>query len=443
MATSTNAPARGFSYSSLLVLAICWAAVLFDGYDLVVYGTVVSSLLEYEPWGLTPSQAGTIGSAALVGMFFGSLLVGTVTDIFGRRKILIFCMSWFSIGMGLCAASPSPELFGLFRFLTGLGLGGVLPTAIALNVEYAPTHRRNLYTALLIGGGFVAGGLLSALLAIPLIPAFGWRVMFWIGLVPLVLIVPLAYKFLPESISFLLANDRREEAEELARRFDVPAEAAADPEQEASEVSTRGNRLGALKSLFSKNYVVATLLFWVGSFMALLLIYAISTWLPDIMRRAGYPLGSSIAFLLVLDLGGIPGVIVNSTIADRLGSKAVLVPAFFLAAVTIFSLSFELPSLALYALVAAAGVGIHSTQTLINAYVATYYPTASRATALGWTLAFGRLGGILGPILGGLLAGSGLGLEWNFYTFAAVALLGMLMILAVPRSPVRPREALT
>jgi AAHS family benzoate transporter-like MFS transporter len=442
VAANTNARARGFSYSSLVVLAICWAAVVFDGYDVVVYGAVLSSLLAYEPWGLTSSQAGIIGSAALVGILFGSLLVGTVTDIFGRRKTMLFCISWFSIAMGLCAGAPSPELFGLFRFLAGLGLGGVLPTAIALTVEYAPTHRRNLYNALMFSG-FVTGGLLSALLAIPLIPAFGWRVMFWIGVLPLVLIVPLAYKFLPESISFLLANDRREEAEELARRFDVPAEVATDPEQDASEVSTRRNRLGALATLFSKKYVVATLLFWGATFMGLLLIYGVSIWLPDIMLRAGYALGSSIAFLLVLDIGGIAGVLVTSMLADRLGSKRVIVPSFLLGAVTIFLLSFQLPSLVLYALVAVAGVGVHGTQILINGYVATYYPAASRATALGWSLGIGRLGAILGPILGGLLAGSQLGLEWNFYVFAAVPLLGMLLISAVPRSPVSPGETPT
>jgi AAHS family benzoate transporter-like MFS transporter len=267
--------------------------------------------------------------------------------------------------------------------------------------------------------------------------------MFLIGLVPLVLIVPLAYKFLPESISFLVANDRREEAEELVRRFDVSAEVATDPEQEASEVSTRRNRLRALATLFSKNYVVATFLFWGASFMGLLLIYGVSIWLPDIMLRAGYALGSSIAFLLVLDFGGIAGVIVASMVADRLGSKWVIVPSFLLGAVTIFLLSFQLPSLVLYALVALAGVGVHGTQILINGYVATYYPAASRATALGWSLGIGRLGAILGPILGGLLAGSQLGLEWNFYVFAAIPVLGMLIISAVPRSPVSPRETAT
>jgi len=428
------------------VVAICFATIVFDGYDLIVYGAVVPSLLEYRPWGLTPPEAGAIGSYALVGMLIGALVVGTVTDIFGRRKIMLFCITWFSLAMGLCALAPSPELFGLFRFVAGLGLGGVIPTAIALTVEYSPPGRRNLNNALMFSG-YSVGGILSALLAIALIPTFGWRVMFWIGLAPLVLIVPLAYKFLPESVGFLLAKGRREEALEYARRFDLPMDLAADVAQEAAGETTTGSGggLGVLARLFSRGYAAATLLFWTVSFIGLLLVYGLNTWLPQLMREAGYPLGSALTFLLVLNLGAIFGAISASFFADRFGSKPVTGLAFLAAAVSIFFLSFQLPSLALYALVAVAGFGTIGTQILVNAYVATYYPAGNRATALGWSLGVGRLGAILGPTFGGLVLASGLGFEWNFYAFAVPALVGALVVLLVPRSPTteKPRSIAT
>ena len=215
MADGQRTTLGGYSLTTLGVVAICFVTIVFDGYDLIVYGTVVPALLEHGDWNLTTVGAGFIGSLALIGMLFGALTVGTITDIVGRRKIMFFCISWFSIAMGLCAIAPSPELLGLFRFIAGLGLGGVIPTAIALTIEYSPPHKRSLTNALMFSG-YSVGGILAALLAIPLLPAFGWRVMFAIGLAPLVLILPLAYKFLPESVSFLLANNRREEAEALA-----------------------------------------------------------------------------------------------------------------------------------------------------------------------------------------------------------------------------------
>ena len=131
------------------VIALCWVTIIFDGYDLIVYGAVVPSLLEYEPWSLSPEQAGHIGSYALFGMLIGALIAGTITDLVGRRKIILFCIAWFSLAMGLCAIAPTPELFGLFRFIAGLGLGGVVPTASAITIEYAPPERRKFLYALM------------------------------------------------------------------------------------------------------------------------------------------------------------------------------------------------------------------------------------------------------------------------------------------------------
>lgn len=432
MATSTGSGET--NRTGLWVVAICWLTIIFDGYDLIVYGAVVPSLLQYRDWVLTPEQAGVIGSYALIGMLFGALIAGTITDIVGRRKIMLFSIAWFSVAMGLCATAPNPELFGLFRFIAGLGLGGVTPTAIALTIEYSPVNRRNFNNALMFSG-FSIGGILSALLAIPLVPMFGWRVMFWIGLAPLVLILPLAYKFLPESVGFLLAKGRREEAEELARRFDVPVEVTAGSAEGAGEDSTRTSKMGALVSIFTRNYVAATVLFWVASFLGLLLVYGLSNWLPQIMIEAGYPLGSALSFLLVLNIGAIVGVILASTMADRFGSKPVTTLSFLAAAVSIFLMTLQPPTLLLYALVAVAGLGSIGTQILVNAYVAGHYPVGNRATGLGWSLGVGRLGAILGPPLGGFVIGSQLGLEWNFYAFAIPAVLGAVVILMVPRSP--------
>jgi AAHS family benzoate transporter-like MFS transporter len=191
-----------------------------------------------------------------------------------------------------------------------------------------------------------------------------------------------------------------------------------------------------LRSVFSRSYVAPTLLFTVASFMGLLLVYGLNQWLPQIMRESGYPLGSALSFLLVLNVGAIIGGLSASTLADRFGSKPVIFAAFLLGAVSIGLLSIRTSLLATYVLVALAGAGSIGTQLLVNAWVTRYYPVENRATAVGWAIGFGRLGSIVGPILGGIVLGSGLGLEWNFYAFVIPAILGALITLAVPTSPV-------
>lgn len=439
MAAQQRAGLGGYSSTTLGVVAICFVTIVFDGYDLIVYGAVVPALLEHPGWNLTPVEAGAIGSYALIGMLFGAMIVGTITDVVGRRKIMLVCISWFSLCMGLCAIAPSPELLGLFRFIAGLGLGGVVPTSIALTLEYAPPHRRSFTNALMFCG-YSVGGIFAALVAIPLLPAFGWRIMFALGMLPLVLVVPLAYRYLPESVSFLAARGRTAEAEDLARRYGVPLEQeAASPSQE--RVTTWKGRLGAL---FSGRYAAATALFWVSCFIGLLLVYGLNTWLSQIMLEAGFPLGSALSFLLVLNLGAIIGTPIAGALADRFGSKLVVVAGFLAAAFSIGLLSTQPPLVVMYALVALAGVGSVGTTIIINAYTGRYYPADRRATALGWSLAFGRLGAILGPIYGGYVIASiasDFGLQWNFYAFAVPAMLGVLVILLVPRSPVVERTA--
>ncbi|MGH3088868.1 MAG: MFS transporter [Rubrobacteraceae bacterium] len=350
---------------------------------------------------------------------------------------MLFFIAWFSLSMGLCAMAPSAELFGLFRFIAGLGLGGVVPTAIALTIEYAPPNWRTLANSTMFSG-YSIGGILAALLAIALLPDFGFRTMFWIGMLPLVTLLPLAWRFLPESVGFLVANGRRDEAEALARRYGIRIER----KDASSPAATEGRgRLGALASLFSRSYIAPTMLFWFATFIGLLLVYGFNTWLPQIMREAVYPLGSALSFLLILNLGAILGTPVAGALADRYGRKLITIACFLAAAVCIWLLSFALPTLGLYALVAVAGLGAIGTTILVNACCAQYYPAGSRATGLGWSLGIGRLGAIAGPLFGGFIAASQLGFEWNFYAFAVLALLGGFFMLLLPRSPAEEDSA--
>ncbi|WP_328348400.1 aromatic acid/H+ symport family MFS transporter [Streptomyces violaceus] len=395
---------------------------MFDGYDLIVYGATVPALMKYEPWGLTPPEAGVIGSYALVGMLVGALVAGAVTDAVGRRKVLLISVSWFSLAMAGCALAPSAELFGLFRLLGGLGLGGVMPTAIALTAEYSAAHRRSLNNALMFAG-YPVGGILAAALAMQLVPAYGFRIMYWIGAVPLVIAVPLLWRFLPESLSYLVAKGRSDEAERVAARLGMPLPEAAESGPAAKS---------SVAALFTRRHLMPAVLFAVTSFFGLLLVYGLNTWLPQIMKAAGYPLSSSLLFLVMMNVGAVVGSVLVAPVGDRLGMKPVTVVTFVAAALSIYLLSSPAAAWAMYALVAVAGFGTIGTQIMINAYVAMHFPPEVRATALGWTLGIGRLGAVVGPTFGGILLASDLAVEWNFYAFAIPAAVGAFMVFLLP-----------
>lgn len=419
------------------VVVLCWVAVALDGFDLVVLGAVTPALLEYEPWGLSASGVGLIASYGLFGMMIGALSIGAVSDVIGRRKAVVFSVASFSFFTALLAFAPSPEVFGLFRFLAGLGLGGLIPTAAALVSEYAGMSRGGSSITFMMTGYHV-GGVLTALLAIPLLPTLGWRAMFVIGALPALVLVPLMLKNLPESPSFLIARGRRAEAEELAERHGIslPSE-----EMRVEERAVSGGRFGILKTLFSGGFLVGTLAFSVASFMGLLLVYGLNQWLPTIMRDAGYAMGAALAFLLVLNVGAVIGLLIAGPVSDKYGSKVICAGWFALAAVFLFLLSVPMPLVVTYIAVGLTGVWVFSAQVLLYAYVSKHYPTKSRGTALGWAAGIGRVGAICGPLFGGLLVGAGLAVPWGFYAFAIVGVAGAIFISVIPKSPVNIVES--
>ncbi|MFY0409921.1 MFS transporter, partial [Solicola sp. PLA-1-18] len=371
-ARTTVAPPTG---RASFVIGLCFFAIVFDGFDLVVYGAVVPDLLAYEPWGLTPQQTGAIGSYALIGMLFGALAIGYLTDVVGRRVVMIASVAFFSLFMLVAAVAPSPEVFGLCRFLAGLGLGGVIPTAIALTVEYSTPERRNVNNALMFCG-YAVGGVLAALSALALLERIGFRGMMALGGLPLVLVVPLLWRFLPESPSFLTTRGRHDEADALRRAYRLPAPPA--PAGPTTSVST-SERFG---TLLRGRWLAATVLFCLAGIAGQTLVYGLNTWLPQLMVLAGYSVTSSLSFLLTVNAGAIVGVIVSSALADRIGPRPVTAGSFVASGCALVLMGTGWASTpVMYLLVAVVGFGSIGAQILVNGFVATYYPDATRATA--------------------------------------------------------------
>lgn len=427
--------------TGLVVLILCFVTIVFDGYDLVVYGSTVPTLIAYEDWNLDSGKAGLIGSMALVGMLLGTMSAGFLTDRLGRRRIMLGSIVWFSVCMLLTVFSPNEYVFGVLRFLTGVGLGGVVPTCIALTVEFAPKARRNFANAVMFSG-YSVGGVIAAVAAITLLPDINFKILYLLGALPLVTLLPAVYKFLPESISYLARVGREDEARATADRFGVVYDDVVSPEPVATKSSTVSVQSG-MRELFTPRWIRSTILFALANFCGLLLVYGLNTWLPQIMRSAGYALGSALAFLLVLNLGAIVGSISASYIADKIGIQKVVTTSFLIAFCAVMLLSVNLPMALLFGFVAFAGLGSVGTQILVGGFCATHYPQRLSANALAWSLGVGRVGAICGPIIGGVIADLAFGYQVNFYVFGAVAVLGAVVVASVPRSPEVTQVAMT
>ncbi|MFG1781927.1 MFS transporter [Rhodococcus oryzae] len=402
------------------VAPLCWIAVLLDGFDLVVLGAVIPSLREYGDWNLSTGAITAISTFGLVGMTIGALVIGTLTDVIGRRRALIYAVAAFSVLTLLCAVAPNPFVFGLLRFLAGIGLGGALPTALALVNEFSKKQGGGSASTLLMTGYHV-GAVATAALALVMIEPFGWHSMFVIGAAPAIVLIPLMLRYLPESPSFLLSKGRRDEAELIATQYGLTLEDAPAADVPATTATN------PVKALFSPRFLRNSIAIWVTSFMGLMLVYGLNTWLPTIMREAGYELGAALTFLLILNAGAVVGLLVAGSVADKIGPRAAAIVWFAGAAVFLALLSIKVAG-GIYVMVFLAGCFVFSAQVLVYAFTSANHPASIRATALGWSAGVGRVGAICGPILGGALLGAGYAVPWGFYAFALIGLIGLVAI---------------
>jgi MFS transporter, AAHS family, benzoate transport protein len=416
-------PAAPTRRPAIAVVALCWVFVLLDGVDLFVYGAVLPRILKEHALGITAGRAGDFGSYTTFGMLVGALCAGTISDWIGRKKAVVANVTLFSLASALTAAATSATVFGIARLVAGLGLGGLLPAAIAYVMDHASPGRRNLMVGVLMTA-HQTGGIVAAALALWVVPSLGWRSVFWVGAVPALIVVPAAVRLLPESLSFLLARGRREEAGAPARRYGL-----------APDVPDAGARRGGaetwrnLRALFTDRKWPTTLSFWAASFAGLLLVYGVSTWLPTMMRGNGYELGSAVGFLLVINLGGIVGLLTAGRLSDRVGPLPVTILWFALTAVGTGLFAVRMPLGLTYVVVFLTGALLFSAQTMVYASVGGRHTPESRATAVGWVAGMGRFGAVFGPWLGGRLVAADAS-DWGFAAFSAAGVVGAVMMTA-------------
>ena len=302
------------------VLLICAAVLFVDGFDTQAIGYVAPA--SAQEWKLARGALGPVFSAGLFGLMLGAIIFGTLADRIGRKRIIVIATTAFGVGTLATMLAQDATVLIVLRFLTGLGLGGAMPNAVALTAELAP-HRRRATMVMAMFAGFSIGAALGGLLAAALIPAFGWRSVFLVGgLVPLAL-APVLAAALPESIRYLaLLRGRDCDVAVLLRRVDPELRIAEDARFVVPEPRLTGLPVA---HLFAERRGGITLLLWVVFFMSLLDLYLLSNWLPTVLNDLGVSVSAAAIIGAMLQVGGVAGTFALGRVIDRFSFRALAV----------------------------------------------------------------------------------------------------------------------
>jgi MFS transporter, AAHS family, 4-hydroxybenzoate transporter len=379
------------------IFGMCLLCLIMDGFDVQALGYVAPAII--QDWKIPAAALGPVFGAGNLGVLIGALVFSMLADKIGRRPVLIAATLFFSVMTLLTARANSVEGLLALRLIAGIGLGCIMPNATALIGEYSP---RRLRITLMMGitVGFTAGAAIGGFVAAWLIPAFGWRSVFYFGgFVPLIIALAMWF-WLPESLQFMVLRGRnRDKVREWLNRIDPTVPASGGAEYVVHEETQRGV---PVKHLFREGRSLVTILLWVVNFMNLLNLYSLASWLPTVVRDAGHSTSTAVLVGTVLQVGGTIGTFGLAWFIARRGFIPALTTAFAVACVSIALIGQPGLSLVLlFAVVFVAGWCVVGGQPGINALAATYYPTYLRSTGIGWGLGIGRIGAIVGPVVGG------------------------------------------
>ena len=410
----------------LVLLSFC--VMLTDGYDLLAAAHGGPSLV--RDWKIAPAQLGPVFSASPFGIMLGAPLLGWFGDRFGRRRTVILGTVIFGVfSLGCAMANSVPQLMVL-RFLTGIGLGGMMPNITALNAEFAPRRVRATCVVLMFTG-VTAGSLLPGV-AIAAMPEAGWRGLYFIGgIVPLVM-AAVMWVWLPESIKFLALQQGARARAALARTVRrIRPDLAITPATVFVNSEGKGHGRAPVMDLFRDGMGWITALLWLLFIVNLAANYFLYSWMPIVFSANGFTPAQAALTSGCYYVGGVAGGVTASRLIDRFGLPAIT--AFFLfstPAVACIGLP-GLPQLAVAALVGLGGFGVFGVQLGLNAVAGLIYPTRVRSSGVGWAFGVGRVGGILGPMVGAWLVARHLPMSTLFIAPAVPLAIGFFACAAL------------
>ncbi|WP_261938563.1 MFS transporter [Pandoraea sp. NE5] len=421
------------------VVALCFLIVAIDGIDIGLAAYIAPSVR--REWGLSVAQLSPIFLSALLGMMAGSLVFGPLADRRGRRLVLLASVATFGLATLATLFATNVTELSILRFVAGAGIGGASPAAVTLTAEYASGKRKLSIITLMMCGNSM-GSAFGGVVASQIIDRHGWHAMVLVGGVLPLLLLPVLWALLPESMRFLALRrpHEQERLRALGRRI-APDDVTLQTTFVALE--TKPSR-SPVRELLVAPYARGTLLLWATFFMGLSVLYLMASWLPTIITNAGGSMRNAALITALWSIGGTTGGLLLGRVMDSAKPTRVLGVAYAVAFVTVICVGQTFGKVAVLApLVYLAGVCISGTQVGLNGLAATYYPTANRATGVAWATGIGRFGSMLGSSIGGVLLGSGMAYPVLFLIVGIPALLAACCMFAMPPLRREPVPVLT
>jgi len=429
-----------FSGLQRLTVLLCFLIVVVDGIDLGLVGHIAPAV--QREWSLSITQLSPVFVAGLFGMMIGALTFGPLADRVGRRPTLLASVAVFGLATLFTLIVKDVWELAALRFVCGIGIGAATPIAATLTAELSPTKRR-LSMVTMMQCGIALGAGLGGVVASQLISRFGWHAMLVFGGVAPLVLLPVLWIWLPESMRFIALKRPHDQARlrAMAHRIaragswhDVTFTAAAEPVGPRSAVGT----------LLVPQHRRGTLLLWITFFVGLAVLYLMTSWLPTIMTNSGISLKTASLITAAWSIGGTCGGLLLGRAMDRFTPHLVLASAYAVACLLIFAVgqSYTQPAL-LAPIVFFAGFCISGSQTGLAGLATAFYPTGIRATGTAWANGIGRTGSMLGSGIGGLLLTSGMGYGSLFAVVCAPALVASLCMSRMGKARSAPVEPLS
>ena len=402
-----------------IAVGLCVLLVALDGFDVLAISFASPGIA--REWGIDRAALGIVMSMELIGMALGSLALGNVADRIGRRPTVLGCLIVMTAGMFLATVARGVEQMSMFRFMTGLGIGGMLAAINAVAAECSNNRRRNLAVTLM-ATGYPLGAVFGGMIATMLLAGGDWRSVFMFGTFATALCIPLVLWLMPESVSYLV---ERQPANALARvnstlrRLGHRAVGSLPPVPAATAV-----RAGSFAELFSPRLARATILLTLAYFAHIMTFYFILKWIPKIVVDMGFEPASAGGVLVWANVGGASGALLFSLLTQRVGVRRLVISALALTAVMVVFFGRSAAELTQLAMLA-AGAGFFCNAGIVGLYAmfAQSFPAKIRASGTGFVIGVGRAGAAFGPIAAGYLFVAGATLP----TVAAIMALGSVL----------------
>lgn len=389
------------SYQNI-IFAIIATAWLFDSLDLGALTFLLGSIK--SSFALSAAQAGLLSSMSFVGMAFGAGLSGVLADRFGRSRVLQFSIILWGVGGLCCALAPTATTLGAGRILVGFGMGAEFPAALAILSEMTPAKHRGRYMAILEGFwpiGFVCTGLL----ALAILPHYGWRGVFIAEAIPAVFVL-VVRQFVPESPRWLEDRGDHARAGATMTRIEASVRRAFGrelPPPSLAQSTPAGERRLSLMELWAPGYARRTMMLWLLWFFALLGFYGLTTWLGALLQQAGFAVTKSVYYTILISLAGIPGFFTAAYLIEAWGRKATLVTMLAGSAATAYLYGTASTQATLIVFGLLMQFCLFGMWSAVYAYTPELYPSRARATGVGCASAVGRVGSLIGPYAVGVI----------------------------------------